>query len=115
LDRLEKTYAPIAAASVPEAQSLAQIPVVADAALVKSLQDFLRKIDDSYRKFPKADDANKAVAKLVDDFTPSLAPQSDLALSAALFAAAAQDPFPRRGTLLLFDRLLTDRASEPRY
>jgi hypothetical protein len=115
LDRLEKTYAPLATASAPEPQTLAQIPTTADPALVKSLHDFVKKLDDARRKYPKADDADKAIAKIVDDFTPALKTQSDLALSAALFAAAVQDPFPRRGTLLLFDGLVTERLPEPRF
>src|SRR5262249_2895667 len=47
--------------------------------------------------------------------TPVLTPKSDVALSAALFAAAVEDPFPRRGTMQHFDRLLIDRQTEPRF
>jgi hypothetical protein len=115
IDRLEKTYAPLAKAPVPEPHSLAQAGVSAEPALVKSLHDLVKKIDVARRKTPKADEAEKEAVRLIEDFTPALAPKSDLALSASLFAAALQDPFPRRGTLQLFDRILIERQPEPRY
>lgn len=115
IDRLEKTYAPIAAAARPEPQSLAQIPLAADPKLVKALEDLVKKLDEAQRKNPKAEDAEKAAAKILDDVAPLLKTQTDLALSLAIFAAAVQDPFPRRNTLQLYDRFLSERDPEPRY
>lgn len=115
LDRIEKTWTPFAAAPAPEPTSLAQLGAPADAALVKTLLDLIKKIDDAQRTFLKADDAEKAIAKLTEAVLPAVAKSPEIELHASIFAAAVQDPFPRRGTIQLFNRLLAERDPDRLY
>jgi len=118
IDRLEKTYVPLAAASAPGAAIARPSSRRGDPAVVKSLQELLKQIDDAHRKFPKPTTPRKRSPSLSTISRPRSSRNRTSPSAAGLSSpAAVQDPFlpPRRATLQIFDHLLLERQPEPRY